>query len=337
MIFPDKKHSVAISPSIVIFTFVFGLSLYFIYQIRDILILLFLAFILMTALRPAVDKLNLKLRVPRAVSILIVYMMFLAALSLLVALVLPPLVSEAIRFLRSFNVPIFQQELQNLRLTFQEFSTLIGQVGNGANLLYSLVSSTFNSVFAFFTTMVMSFYLMFDRPKLHRKVGWFTSDKKYHQMVEDFLNSVEQQLGGWIRGQVILMLLIGVIIYIGLSLFSIPFALPLAIMAGFLEILPNIGPTLSAVPAVILGFVSGGPVLGGAIIVFYLLVQQIENNFIVPKIMQANADVNPLVAILTILIGLKLNGVIGALLAIPFYIILRTLYVMLKQYKIRFF
>jgi predicted PurR-regulated permease PerM len=333
----DKKHTVSISPSIVIFTFIFSLVVFFLFQIKSILTALFLSFIIMTALRPAVDKLNHKFKMPRALSIFIVYLLVLFVLGLMAVIVLPPLLIEGYNFLRSFELPFLQQEIQNLSLTVQEVSTLLTQVGDGAGLIMSLITSTFSGVFAFFTLMVMSFYIMLDRPNLHKKVGWFSKDKKHMKMAEDFLTSVEHQLGGWIRGQVILMLTIGVVTYIGLLLLGIPFALPLAIIAGMLEILPNLGPTIAAIPAVILAFLTGGPIMGGVMIIFYLLVQQFENNLLVPKVMQANADVNPLIAIVTVLTGFTLAGVVGALLSIPFYIVFRTIYSMLRENNIKFF
>lgn len=333
----DNKHSVSVSPSIIVFTFLFALTIFFLYQIQGIITALFLSFIIMTALRPAVDKLNLKYKVPRPISILLVYLVVLITLGLMVAVVLPPLLSEAYRFLKSFDLPFLQQEIKSLSLTVQEVSTLLNQVGDGAGIIMSLITSTFSGVFAFFTLMVMSFYIMLDRPNLYKKISWFTTNKNHLKTAEDFLNSVELQLGGWIRGQLILMLSIGIMTFVGLSLLRVPFALPLAIIAGLLEILPNLGPTIAAIPAVILAFVSGGPVMGVIVVVFYLLIQQFENNLLVPKIMQANADVNPLIAIITVLTGFRLGGVVGALLSIPTYIVLRSVYTLLKVNKIKLF
>lgn len=333
----ENKHSVSVSPSIVVFTFLFALTIIFLYQIQGILTALFLSFIIMTALRPAVDKLNHRYKFPRTISILLVYLVVLFLLGSMVALVLPPLLTEAYKFLKSFDLPFLQQEIRSLRLTVQEISTLLNQVGDGAGIVFSLITSTFNSVFAFTTVMVMSFYVMLDRPNLHLKVAWFTNQKKHIKMAEDFLNSLEEQLGGWIRGQLILMLVIGVVTYIGLLLFGIPFALPLAIIAGLLEILPNLGPTIASVPAIILAFISGGPIMSVIIAIFYLLVQQFENNLLVPKIMQANADVNPLIAIITVLTGFTLGGVVGALLSIPTYIVLRSVYALMKENKVKVF
>lgn len=337
MFFSNNKHTVAISPSIVVFTFVFALSVYLLSQVQGILVALFLSFIVMTALRPAVDKLHRMLRIPRPLAILIVYLMMILTIGLLIAVVLPPLLVEGYNFLKSIQIPFLQQEVQNLSLSVQEASQLLSQVGDGANLVFSLIASTFNGLFAFFTLMVMSFYIMMDRDNLHKKISWFTRDKKHLQIAENFLNSLETQLGGWIRGQALLMLIIGVITYFGMSILHVPFALPLAIIAGMLEILPNLGPTVAAVPAIILALLNGGPVLALMTTIFYILVQQLENNLIVPKIMQASADVNPLVAIVTILTGFRLGGVVGALLGIPLYIVLRSTYTLIKENNIKLF
>jgi predicted PurR-regulated permease PerM len=328
-----NKHAVEISPSIVIFTVGFLGTLYFLFVIRQILVLLFLAFIVMTALRPTVEKLNRKLGIPRMLAIVLVYVLTLAGLTGLIVLVLPPFVNEINNFLRTIDFPVLQDEIKNIKFTLSEWSGLLDQVGNGAGFILSLIEATFNIFFAFFTVMVMSVYLMIDRPALHKKIGWLTKNRSHLKKAAQFLDSIEAQLGGWIRGQIILMVLIGVITYIGLSLLSMPYALPLAILAGLLEILPNLGPTLAAVPAVVIGFMMVSPLMGIAMLVFYTLVQQLENNLIVPKVMQANADVNPLIAILTILAGLKMGGVIGALLAVPFYILLRSVYRLYLEFK----
>jgi predicted PurR-regulated permease PerM len=102
---------------------------------------------------------------------------------------------------------------------------------------------------------------------------------------------------------------------------GVPSALPLAILAGLLEIVPTIGPVIAAVPAVLVGF-TVSPVIGIAVASLYFLVQQLENHLIVPKIMQKAVGVNPLVTILSLGVGFQLGGPIGAILAVPILIVL---------------
>jgi len=138
------------------------------------------------------------------------------------------------------------------------------------------------------------------------------------------INILEGRLGGWARGQLGLMLVIAFANYIGLSLLGIPYALPLSILAGLLEIIPYIGPIIAAIPAVVIGF-GTSPILGMAVAAMAFLIQQLENYVFVPKIMQKSAGVNPIITLLALAIGFRLAGVIGLLISVPFYIIFQVL------------
>ena len=321
-----NETSISVSPSVVIFTTFFLLFLYFLYQISDILVLFFFGFIIMVALHPFVHKLEIKLKFPRLLAIMTTYILVFAGIVSLLGLLIPPLARELYQFVREFNLPWLQEEIVNFSFNLTELSSLIEQLGNSVNTLYSVVTSTFSSIFTVMTVLIISLFLMLDRKRLHLRVAWFTKDKKHLRIAQDFIDSLEHQLGGWVRGQLILMLVIGIVTYIGLTLLSVPYAAQLALLAAALEVLPNLGPTISAIPSIVIGIVSGGPVLGLVVLVFYILVQQLENNLLVPKIMQDNVDVSPLVSILSILIGLELAGIVGALLAIPVYIVIRSIY-----------
>lgn len=324
---PQPKHTVSVNPSIVVFTVFLLLGLYFLYYIRSILVLLLLAFIIVAALDPFVDTLQRRVKLPRVASVLVVYLITFGLLGGLLALVIPPLANELYQLVRAFEVPAsIEAEIRDLRFTVNELGNLAERIGTSVSMLFNVVTSTFSGILALFTLIVISVYMMLDRPRMHMKVAWFSREEKHLELAKRFLDSVEVQLGSWVRGQAILMLTIGVVTYIGLSLLSIPYALPLAIVAGLLEVLPNIGPTVAAIPAIIFAFIFISPLMAGVTTLFYILVQQLENNILVPKIMRDNADVNPLVSIVTILIGLKMAGFLGALLAIPAYIILRTAY-----------
>ena len=119
------------------------------------------------------------------------------------------------------------------------------------------------------------------------------------------------------------MSIIGVLIYIGLRLLGIPYALPLAIFAGILEAVPNIGPVISAIPGVVIALTIS-PVMGLAAAALYFLVQQLENSVVVPKVMQKATGVNPLITILSLAIGFQLAGPLGAILAVPIVIVVHV-------------
>jgi predicted PurR-regulated permease PerM len=127
---------------------------------------------------------------------------------------------------------------------------------------------------------------------------------------------MKQKIGKWMQGQIMLMAIIFILDYIGLSLVGIPYALPLAAFAGLLEIVPYVGPIISAVPGVVLGFLVS-PIKGLLALIIYIITQQAESNIVTPLIMKRTVDLNPVVVILALLIGAKLGGILGAILAIP--------------------
>jgi predicted PurR-regulated permease PerM len=327
-----KKHMISIDQVSLLVSVGILFGLFILFQVRAILVLLFLAFIIMTALHPIVTFMHSRLRVPRGLAILVSYVSFIFFFVALFGLVIPPLGSELYQLVKTIDLPYFQEEIRAFSLDITQLSELVDRVGSSVTMLFELVASTFNGVFTVLTILVFSVYLMIDRPHLHKKLGWFTKDKKHFKTAEKYLNDLEFQLGGWVRGQFILMLLIGVVTYVGLSLLGIPYALPLALLGGLMEIVPNLGPTIAAVPAIILAYVAGGPVMAGVVTLFYVVMQQLENNLIVPKIMKESADVNPLVAMVVIIIGLMLGGIVGALISVPTYIVFRITYSTFKQY-----
>ncbi|PIR59342.1 MAG: hypothetical protein COU69_01110 [Candidatus Pacebacteria bacterium CG10_big_fil_rev_8_21_14_0_10_56_10] len=321
-----SAHTVSISPSIVVTTLASLIGLYLLFQIRFIILLVFLAFIIMTALHPAVSGLHRRLKLPRVVAILAVYAVVIGSIAVLLSLIIPPLVNQLGKLVNTFDIPGLTDQVRQLKFNLSDVTVIFEQLSSRFGFVYSLIASTFSGLITVFTLIVLSVYIMLDRPHLHKKISWFTRDKKAIKLAEQFVDDLEYQLGGWVRGQLVLMFSIGLVTYLGLTLLSMPFALPLAILAGLLEILPNIGPTIAALPAVIFAFITGGPVLAGAVVVLYLIVQQFENSLLVPKVMHDNVDVNPLVSIVTILIGLQLGGVLGAVISIPVYIVARQLY-----------
>lgn len=325
----NKDHTVSVSPSIVVFTAAFFGGLYFLFYIRSIVIMLFAALIVMAAINPTVNFLEKRFKFPRVLGIVTMYFLWIGFLAVSLSIILPPLtfqLGNLIKFLdQSFDI---NSAFNNIDFSLSALNNVASQLQGSFSAAFSIISMTFSGIFTFFTVTVMSFYMLLDRNNLHKKIAWFTTKKKHLKLAEEFVDSVEHQLGGWIRGQIVLMIVIGVVTYIGLRLLGIPYALPLALLAGLLEILPNLGPTIAAVPAIALAAVTADnpALMAGITTLFYVVMQQLENNIIVPKIMKESVDVSPLTTIVTILIGLQVGGVIGALLSVPVYIIVRSAY-----------
>ena len=328
-------NPVAVLRSFAVFCALLILGIIFLKQINSVIMLLFLSFILMVALNPGVNKIQKFFHLPRIMSIVLVYFLFITLLTIATAFLLPPLISQIYQLVKLIDLPIIQNEVATLKFSLAEMTDLMNRYGGSVSVVYKFISSTFSGIFTLFSLLVMSFYLILDRPVLHTKMNWFTDKKAHVELTKTFLDQVEQQLGGWVRGQSILMLVIGVFTYAGLSILNAPYALPLALLAGLMEVVPNLGPTLSAIPAIAIAYLDISPVMGLIVFCFYVIVQQLENNFIVPKILRDNADVNPLVAIVSMMIGFKIYGIMGGLLAVPVYIVLRTAYSQWSQHHRR--
>jgi predicted PurR-regulated permease PerM len=142
------------------------------------------------------------------------------------------------------------------------------------------------------------------------------SPMRHRGQVEAVWNDVEQTLGAYVRGQAILMAIVGLACYVGLLILGVPYAPALAVIAALTEAVPVVGPWLGAVPAVLLGFTVSWPV-GLFVALWYAVVQQVEAHFLVPKVMGRAVGLHPLLVIIALIAGGLLGGVVGSLLAIP--------------------
>lgn len=286
-------------------------------QIKDILLTVFLSYIIMAALNPFVRNLR-KLKIPKIIAVAIVYSVVIAFIILLVIPILPFFVSQLESLFREIPTYINSaSEALGIQINTSQVNSLISPIANsiGQNAL-SVTTKIFGSIFSVITLFILSFYMLLDRHRLGTAIPDFLPDS-YKEKGILTVHLVEEKLGAWLRGQVVLSLVIGLITWVALTILGVPFALPLAIMAGFLEIIPTLGPIISAIPAVIVGLAIS-PVMAITITAVYIGIQLTENNFLVPKIMQKAVGLNPVIIIIAILIGANLLGVMGALLSIPF-------------------
>ena len=199
-----------------------------------------------------------------------------------------------------------------------------------SNIL-KLATGAFSNILNVMAVFFMTYYLIIDRPNLHKYlIRLFDHNADAEGKAEKLLLDIEQVVGGWVRGELILMLIIGVMTYLGLILLGIPYALPLAVLAGLLEAVPNIGPTISAIPAILIGFTTS-PIVGFGALAMSILIQQLENNLIVPKVMESATGTAPLATILVLLVGFTLGGVAGAVLSMPIFLTAQTIIRELKN------
>jgi len=321
----------------------------------DILVILFLAFILTSAFDPLVDRLE-DYHIPRFLTILICYVIILGLLSWAIAYYTPILASQLVDLAKNIgkwindittngisDIPFFDRLEPHINFFLQSvtpaaaISSLQQTLSGFANNLTSLTTNTVKAVFSVFggfisalIVLVLTFYMVVDRDGLSKFVRSLLP-AKYEEYAITRIEKVREKMGAWVRGQLLLCLLIGGSSYMVLTLLGIKFAASLALLAGVMELVPIAGFFISGIPAVLIAlFHSPWSALG--VLIAYIVIAGVEANILVPLIMRKAVGLSPIVVILALIIGGKLLGVIGILIAVP---IVTTAAVFLSDYQER--
>ncbi len=318
-------RKVEISHKTVIFTVLFLVFLWFLYYIRDILIELFVALLLVAILEPLVNLLS-KVKVPRGISVLLSYLLFFGLFGVVVALIVPALVDQSTGFVNSLPNYLANIGLSE-NITSGVTTELLVKLGNIPGQVIQFTFSVFSNIVSILTVLVFAFYMLLSRGKMEDNLAFFFGEERKVSLGR-VISDLENRLGGWARGQLTLMFLVGFSTFIGLTIIGIPFALPLSILAGILEIIPYLGPILAAIPSIIIGF-GISPVTGLLVAGLSFLIQQLENYVFVPKVMEKSVGVSPIITLIALAIGARLAGVVGMIISVPTVIMLQ---VFLKEY-----
>lgn len=302
-------HRIDVSYKTIIFITAFLIGLWIIGQILDVILLFFVAFIFMSAFYPLVDKL-VSFKIPRTIAVLFILLLTVACITGIITFGLTPLIGQTIRM--SHQLAVTSTSLFEVLGIDQ---ALIGQeLSNFSSEAVNITVNIFKNIISLVSILVVSVYLLLDRAKIEDYGTSFFGASQ--ERAKKTLRSIESKLGAWLRGQILLSLLIGILVYIGLLILGIEAALPLAIIAAFLEVIPVIGPIIAAIPAILIALTIS-PVLAGIVAGMYLAIQQFEGHVVVPQVMKKAVGLNPLLVILAISIGGRLLGIGGAFLAVP--------------------
>jgi len=307
---------IEISHRTIVFISVFGVFLWLLFQIRQILLGLFVAVIMMSSLNPSIKRLEEK-KFPRWLAITLIYLLVLLFLGFAIGGLVPPLLEQTTNLIN--RIPEFFRQFSFLGVDEKVIAGQLSSLTSVPANIFKFVAGIFSNILGIFALAMTTFYLLLERKSLdHYLTVLFGEDKE--KQIEKVIDKIESRLGNWVRGQLLLMVIVGVLNYIGFRIIGINFALPLAILAFLFEIIPNIGPTTAAFPAILIGLTIS-PYHALATAGWCFFVQQIENSVLVPKIMKQVAGVNPLISILALAVGFKIAGIGGAILAIPTFIV----------------
>lgn len=310
-------NRIEISHRTVFFITGFLALLWALYQIREVIILLFVAIIFMSALSPLVEYLE-KRRVPKVLAVAAVYIVIVALIGTLVSVIITPFIVQTTNLTQTLP-----QTLDKVfPSTLFDRSLLQQQLNEFSQNLFSFTLTVFNQVLALISVAVLSFYLLLSRDKVDDLIAQLFI--RHENQVRKIVFRIEDKLGSWLRGQIVLSFIIGVLVYILLFALQVPYALPLSLFAALLEVVPVIGPIVSAIPAVLVAYLSGSFVWI-IVAIGYFIIQELEAHIIVPQVMKKAVGLNPLVVILAVAIGGKLLGIAGGLLAVPITVVLQLL------------
>lgn len=298
---------------------VFGFFLLLLYLVRDILMLLMVVAIITIALEPFVDRLE-KDGVPRSFSVIVLYLALLAIIGILVYFVVPP-VANQIREL-TINLPYYSSRVSEINISdvfplSKVLENISSQLSGAATSVITTLISIFGGVVSAVVIFALTYYSLVEKEGM-RKLVALLIPVDHKQKLYNTIKKVSAKLGDWLRGQVVLMLTIGIIDGTILTALGIEYALTLGLLAAIMEIIPVIGPIVATLAAVFVAFASGVALWKILLMVgLFILVQQVENHILVPKIMQKAVGLSPFITIIAILIGAKLLGIGGAILAVP--------------------
>jgi predicted PurR-regulated permease PerM len=306
----------------------------------SILLMLFIAILLAVAITPLVERLEQQ-RLPRPLAIGLIYVGLLLILSVALAAMIPVLVEEVNQL--STNMPQLMQSLLDLPdkwiapyvpgfgqavhlsdLATQLSAQIGAVVGSIGGLLVGFGRTLSTILFSTLLVLVVAFLLTSDAAFAPRFIARFFPPQ-HRSTAANLARDMGSQLGHWVRAQLLVCLFYGTCFGIGLGLMGVPYAFALGLAAAFMELIPYIGGLIVTILAIVVAL-SVSPWLALGVVVLYLIVSTIEANILYPKVVGDIVGLHPLVVIVALFVGAEVGGVIGALLAVPFTVILQVLF-----------
>lgn len=321
-----KKTTIEISTLTLFKILAFVVALAFLYFIRDIILLAFIALVLASAIDPWVDWLQ-KWKVPRSLGTILIYTAALGAIFFSLWLLINPISTEVKNL--SDDFPVYWQKLSSGWRAVESFSVSHGlqqQVVDALQSAQSAITALATDVFGgalslvggFFSVLivlVIGFYLTVYDQQMKSKIRSYLP-KKYQAYSTHLIGRMQSKIGLWLRGQLVLSLVIFFLVLVGLSLLGVKYVWVLALLAGVTEFIPYFGPILGAIPAIFIAFTQS-PTLALMTLVLFLIIQQAENYLIVPQVMRKAVGLNPVIVIVAMMVGAQVAGIAGIIISIP--------------------
>jgi len=324
-----KPQKVEISNKTIVFTVFFLLSLFFLWQIKDLIFALIIALIIAGGLEKPIVFLKKNLKIPHIIAVIFVYLLFLFFFFNLIYFFIPPILKEVVGF--STNFPKLLNLVFPKETVFFDINILNQNLPQLTNDLFNLIKNIFSNIVFILSILSFSFYFLIEEDFFLKSLKKFFDDYQAEK-INHIIKKIQRKVSFWLWGELFLMFAVGGLTYLGLLFLGVHYPLPLSILAGLLEIIPNLGPTIAAIPAIIVG-ASQNLNLGFGALILAIIVQQLENNFLVPLVMRQFVGLNPVTTLISLIIGGKIAGIMGVILAVPFVLIIEEILIEILKRK----
>ncbi|MEK7481933.1 MAG: AI-2E family transporter [Patescibacteria group bacterium] len=308
----------------VLFIIAFAIALYL---IKDVLLVLFMALVISSALDAPISYLESK-KIPRILATIFVFLASLSILALLLYTIVPVAIFEMKNLFEKF------EELEipavGAFITPKLTEGIKTNLGNLTDMLFSggasfveVIAGIFGGIAFVGAVFVLSFYLAASREGVERFLRAVLPVDSEELAVKVYL-SAKQKLGLWLKGQLILSFTVGILAFLGLWILGVKYSLTLGILAAIFEMVPFVGPIFTGATAFLLG-VSESLALGIMVIVLFVIIQQIENHLLIPIVMRKTVGLHPVVAVIALLAGAQIAGFVGIILAVPTAVVIQEI------------
>ena len=330
---------ISITSASIIRVFVWLTAFLGLFYVRDFVVALLVAVVLASTVEMPVRILG-KWGINRTISVISLFITLLLLIAATILIFLPPLADDIALFIKTLpkileSVRIFGKDMgfKDLSLAIADLSRDIskGEILSvlktslfGTSGFFATTSVVIGSIINLVLTFVLAFYLALEEHGVQKFLRLIVP-KKQEAYVTDLWARAQKKIGLWMQGQLLLSLLVSLLVYIPMLILDMPYATLLAILAFGGELIPMVGLTLATIPALFIAWVHGGTSLLGIVALIYFIISQLEGHVLYPKVMNKMVGVPSVVVIIAIVIGAKLAGIWGVLLAVPLASILMEL------------
>lgn len=327
-----ENLNISISSITIVKVFVWLCVFMALFYLSDFVVSVLVAVVLAFAVEPPIKFLK-KHKIPRWVSVPMLFVVIIVMIGVVISVFIPPLVDDFTRFVRALpvildSVKIFGNDLglKDLSLYISDLSrdiskgqiiTIIKEAFFGTSSVFATTSILIERIVNIILTLVLSFYFALEEGGV-KKFLTLILPESYESYVGDLCDRVQNKISLWAQGQFLLSFFVALLVYVPLLVLSFPYAALLATLAFIGEFIPMVGLTMSMIPAFFIAWSHGGIDLFLIILGFYVIVSQLESHILYPRVMNKMVGVPSVLVIIAIVIGAKLAGIWGVILAVPF-------------------